>query len=306
MSDKKTAHTEAELIKLFKQDGIAEQYFSKFLAYYKICFDDAYEDYKDWEDNDWDEGDSVQASALWCTNRFIKPYLELTAKGHGEEWAHEIAHSAEEGEKAIFFTHADLHAINPELARKELLIHAKSLGGDVFFEKHYIFLFEVVAEPEGRIETAQQYSKIYKEEIAKGKSAVYAHQYADLISEGEFHETYCKEYAFAFDKAIGKNKSNEYAKVFADKYANSLVDIKMRYGISEDQEMIDFAIEKVNAFMKAWEYAKEHRLNDFNRFAEIYENEHFNVYFPNEIAPDWSIEELDKLVLEKTLARFNK
>ena len=88
MSNKKTAHTESELIEIFKQEGIDEKHFSKFLAYYKVCFDELYEDHKDCEDDDFEEGDSVQASALWCTNRFIKPYLELIAKGHGEEWAH--------------------------------------------------------------------------------------------------------------------------------------------------------------------------------------------------------------------------
>jgi len=47
-------------------------------------------------------------------------------------------------------------------------------------------------------------------------------------------------------------------------------------------------------------------LKDFNRFAKIYENEYFNVYFPAEINEEKSIEQLDKIVLDKTLERFNK
>jgi hypothetical protein len=304
--DKKTAHTEVELISIFKQDGIDKKYFPKFIAYYKHCFDELYEDHKNWKDDDFDEEDSVQASALWCTNRFIKPYLELIAKGHGEEWSHEMAHTSDEGERAVYFVHTDLEASNPELAKKELLIHTKSLGGDDYFEKHYIYLFEVLAEPDNRIETAKIYSKIYKEQLANGKTEVYAHHYADLMADGNYDEIYCEEYAFSYDKAISENKSNEYASVFANEYASALVDIKRRYRISDDEEMIDFAIEKVNVYMKAWEYGKEHQLKDFKRFADIYENEYFNVYFPDEITEDKSIEELDKLVLEKTLKRFNK
>lgn len=305
--DKKTAHSETELLTIFKQDGNDEKYFSKFLEYYKVCFEELYQDHKDWKDEDFDKEDSVQASALWCTNRFIKPYLELIAKGHGEEWAYEMANSAEEGERAVYFVHSELDTINPELAKKELLIHTKSLGGDKYFEKHYLLLFEVQANPNGRIETAQNYSIIFKEQVAKGKSEIYAHHYADLITDTyDYNEIYCEEYAFAFDKAISENKDDGYARKYANKYASALVDIKRRYGIFDDEEMIDFAIEKVNAFMKAWEYGKEHQLKDFERFAEIYENEHFNVYFPDEIGPDMSTAELNKLVLEKTLVRFDK
>jgi hypothetical protein len=148
--------------------------------------------------------------------------------------------------------------------------------------------------------------KIYKEQLAKGKSEVYAHHYSDLMANGEYHEIYCEEYAFAYDKAISENKSSEYASVFANKYASELVDIKRRYGISEDEEMIDFAIEKVNAYMKAWQYGEENQLKDFELFAEIYENIHLNTCFLDDITENKSSEEFDKLVLEKTLERFNK
>jgi hypothetical protein len=306
MSNKKTAHTEAELIEIFKKDNIDTKYNEKFITYYQSCFNELYEDHKDWNDDDWRDGDSVQASALWCTNYFIKRYLELMAKGHGEEWAHELAHTAEEGERAVFFVYSDLSAINPELAKKELLIHAKSFGYDEYFEKHFIFLFEEVADPVGRIESAKNYSRIYKEQLSKGKSEIYAHHYADLISYGDYNEIYCEEYAFAFDKAISENKNENYAIVYADKYGSALVNIKGRYGISDDEEMIDFAIQKVNAYMKAWEYGTENKLVDFNRFAEIYENVYLNTFYSESKDFNKSESEIEKQVLEEVLKRFNK
>lgn len=306
MINKKTAHSEAELIEIFTKDNIDPKYFNKFITYYHSCFDELYEDHKDWNEDEWPEGDSVQASALWSTNNYIKRYLEHIALGHGEEWAHEMAYTNAEGEKAVFCVYTDLSASNPEIAKKELLIHAKSFGYDEHFVKHFIFLFEEVADPVGRIETAKNYSKIYKEQLSKGKSKIYAHHYADLISCGDYNEIYCKEYAFAFDKAISENKNENYALVYADKYGSALVNIKGRYGISNDEEMIGFAIQKVNAYMKAWEYATENKLVDFKRFAEIYENVYLNTLHSESKDFNKSKAEFEKQVLEEVLNRFNK
>ncbi|MFE3866487.1 hypothetical protein ACFX5E_00190 [Flavobacterium sp. LS2P90] len=306
MNDKKIPHTESELIVIFKQDNIHEKFYPKFLGYYKVCFDELYNDMKNYEDDDFEEGDSIKKSALWCTNHFIKPYLELIEKGHGEEWAHELARSTEDGERAIYFTHSELESINPDLAKKELQILCKSLGGDEYFEKHYLYLFEVLDDVEGRIEKARFYSNSYKEQIALGKSEVYADKFADYKADGGFHEIYCEEYAFAYDKAITENKNIEYAREYAEKYGSALVDIKRRFGISDDEESIDFAIEKVNAYMNAWEYDEEHQLKDFKRFAEIYENIHLNTYYADGGMPDGSTEEIDNRILIKTLELFNK
>jgi len=254
--NKKIAHTETELLVIFKQDGNDEKYFSKFLAYYKVSFNELLEDHKNWTDDDFDEGDSVQASALWSANDFIQKYIGFIEKGHGEEWSHQMAHSLEGGERAVYFVHSDLEAINPELAKKELLLYTKALCGDEYFKKYYLLLFEVQADPNGRIETAQNYSRIFKEQVAKGKSEIYAHHYADYMADGTYNEIYCEEYAFAFDKAINEKKSEVYARIYANKYASALIDIKARFGISDDEEMIDFAIEKVNGYMKAWEYVE--------------------------------------------------
>lgn len=154
MSTKKTPHTETELIDIFKQDNINEKYFLKFLSYYKVCFDELFEDNEDWDDEDFEDEESLQASALWLTKKYIKSYLELIAAGHGEEWAHAMADSAEDGERKVYFVHFNLMRVNPELAEKELLIHCKSLNNDEFFERHYLYLFKVMSEPNDRIQTA--------------------------------------------------------------------------------------------------------------------------------------------------------
>ena len=305
-SSKRNRHTDEELIVIFNQEKIDKKHLSLFLSYYKICFDELFEDYKDWNDEDFEADDSVQSSALFVAKMRIKNYAEQIAKGHGEEWAQIIVNNSEEGEIAIYLAYKDLMITNSELAKKELLIYCKSLGGDKYFEKHYIYLFEIVDEIDGRIEKAKEYSKLFKEQIAKGKSEVYAHEYSDLISEGEFHKIYCEEYAYAYDKAINEGKSVRYAREFAEKYGDALVDIKRRYGISEDEEQIDFAIEKVNVYMTAWEYKEEHKLIDFQRFATIFENIHFNTYYNDEGRPEGSKQQIDMAILENALIKFNK
>jgi len=306
MSNKKMPHTEAALIEIFRKDNIDEQYFQKFIAYYKYCFAELFEDYKDYSDEDFDEGDSVQAMAIRCTNLFIKPYLELIGRGHGEEWAYSFSDCVEDGESAIYFTYNNVKSIDPDMAKKELLIHTKSLGGDAYFQNHYIHLFEVQANPTGRIEAAQKYSRLYKEQLAKGKSELFAHQYAGLMADGAYHQIYCEDYAFAYEDALLQKRSEEFASIYANKYASALVNIKRRHGISDDERMIGFAIEKVKAYMNAWQYAKKNQIKDFEQFASIYENVHLNTYFADEGVPFTNLEEVDKMVLIEVLKRFNK
>jgi hypothetical protein len=192
VSDKKTPHTETELINIFRDKGVNKDFYSRFYKYYNHSFDELFSDMKNFEDDDFEEGDSIQASALWCTDRYVDKFQQLIDSGHGEEWAHLLADTAENGEKAIFLAYSELSDIDKELANKELETHCKSLGGDEYFEKYYIFLFDEVAPVKGRIDTAKKYSAIYKHQLSIGKSEVYSHEYADLIAEGNYHEIYCE------------------------------------------------------------------------------------------------------------------
>ena len=305
MEDKRWRPSEVELIEIFNKQNIDQKYQTKFVDYYNYCFDDMYSDYEDWENSDWEEDESIHKSAMNVTGMYFEKYLKLTANGHGEEWAHYLAHTAEHGETAVFYTYDEILGIDKELAKKELDVYVKSFGEDQYFEKYLQVLFEEVADPKGRIKSAREYSKIYRKQLQEGKSEVYAEKYADLMAGTDFHEIYCEDYAIAYDNAIAENKSERYATLYADKYASALVDIKRRYGISDDEEMMDFAVEKVNAYMHAWEYAQENKVDDFERFARLYENIHLNTYYADEGRPNLSNEEIDKLVLKETLEKFN-
>jgi hypothetical protein len=77
-------------------------------------------------------------------------------------------------------------------------------------------------------------------------------------------------------------------------------------GNYKDEEFIDFTIEKVNGFMKAWEYINEHKLKNSDHFYKIYENQYLNTYFADNVMPKGSLEEIDKKILEVVLLQYNK
>ncbi|WP_426091793.1 hypothetical protein [Flavobacterium sp. DSR3-2] len=308
MSNNKTPQTESELNEIFKEVGIEDKNFQRVYAYYKKCFKEEYDsEYKDWTEEDYEEtGESAHTSALFVTNLYLETFLREKSKGHDDEWSHAAAASLEDDETTYGIIYNNLFKSNPELAVKELLILSKSFGGDKLFEKHYLLLFEIGEMFSDPAERAQNYSKIYKEEIAKGKTEIYSHQYAYLISMDGYHEIYCEEYAFAFDKAISETKSEVYANIYAERYASAISDFKIRYGISENENALLYEIEEVNGYMNAWEYSEKHQLKDFHRFAEIYENVHLNTVFLSKGKYKESKEEIDSSILKEALQRFNK
>ncbi|WP_433835660.1 hypothetical protein [Flavobacterium anhuiense] len=307
MSHLRTAHTTTELTAIFEESGMPEKYFDQFLMYYETCFKDFLKENEQYRDEDFAEGESVQSDALIVTKIHIELVMKEISKGHGDEWAFAIANCTEEDERAHIFVYNELKNINPELAKKELLILCKSYSGDDFFEKYFISKFEKGCDYFNYAKRARKYSEIYKKKLTEGKSKIYAHQYADLIANEEFSKIYCEEYAYAYDKAISEAKSEEYAVVFADQYGSALVDIKSRYGISDDEEMINFEIEKVNIFMKAWAHNQELQLTNFKRFADIYEQVHMKTYYNDQNkSPVIESKEINKDILERTLHSYMK
>ncbi len=186
ISRKKNRHTEEELKVFFNEKNIDKKYFFKFLDNYKICFDELFEEHKDWKDDEFENGDSVQDMALDVAMMRLVVFLEEIAKGHGEEWAQIIVDQSEEGERAIYFSYHNLIKKNYELAKKELLIHCKTLGEDEYFEKYYLYLFEIQTDIIGRVEKALDCSDIFKNELVNGKSKEYAHQCALICANRNY------------------------------------------------------------------------------------------------------------------------
>lgn len=118
------------------------------------------------------------------------------------------------------------------------------------------------------------------------------------------HKIYCEEYAFAYDKAIQDGKSDEYAYAFANKYGEELVNVKGRFGINDDEESLDYAKQKANAYIDGWEYASENKISNLNDFIQIYEHIYLNTYYADDGMPNMSIEDINKMVAEKSMKKY--
>lgn len=187
-----------------------------------------------------------------------------------------------------------------------MITHCYNLSDEEVFRRYYLYLFEKREGYDKPTERAKEYTTAYNYLINKGKSQVYAHQYARLGDGRDFHETYLQEYAAAYEMAFNRSLGDTYAEYFASILGKRIADVKINCDIDEDDEATDFDFEIINAQRKASEYILDHKLNDIERFCKIYENIHLNTYFPDEGWPQGTEEEIDKVVLSNTLKKFSE
>lgn len=205
-------HTNKELTEIYssnKGDNIHAEYFIKT---YEISYDE-FEIDQDWED----ENESVEEHTLnYCLEFYLPIFLKYLKNGHNPIWANEIALSSDDEPRAILDTYHKIKKENPALVKSEIALYAKSISDEELFIKYYLFLMEhdYLIDVEER---AFNYVKIFKEEIARGKSEIYAHEYADYrVGSEDFTDKYCECYAFGYEKAIKDGKPEEYSRIFAD------------------------------------------------------------------------------------------
>lgn len=165
--------------------------------------------------------------------------------------------SCEDEQVAVLDTYHKIKRENPTLAKSEIELYSKSLSNEERFIKYYLFLMEhdYVIDVEER---AANYTKIFKEEIASGKSEIYAHEYADnrVSSEG-FSEFYCEAYATYYEKSLNEGKSKEYAEIYAEKMGDYLANnFSKLFQIKNDFDF-DVSHEQILKEMKEWENNKK-------------------------------------------------
>lgn len=297
---KKYINTEKinEIVKVKNFDDVT---FSEFIRFLDNCLaqDEKY---------GIDEKEDHQASTLKYVNEYIDEFISERRKGFSLEWVKEFVHNSffEGNQNSSALAYDSIKKINLLQAQKDLELYAKLTNRDNLFVNHFIYILEMdVPNTTPSVEEqADKYSRIYKKQIQKGKSEIFAHKYSELFTK--YHEIYCEDYALAYEKAITENKSFEYADTFATKYANELVEVKRRVGLHDDYELINFKIEKVNGYMKGWEYAKNLEMKDCERFLKIYEDALQTYFNDDKELIKVTAEEIDKAVLEIALKRYNR
>ncbi len=193
-----------------------------------------------------------------------------------------------------------------EQGHKDLMNYCKITNRSQFFID---YLLKRINDGDGYGEqsiekTVEEFVEEYENQITKGKSELFAYQYADYFID-DYQPMFCEDFAFIYDESIKKGKSKSYAQNYAYKYASELIDLKARYEeVYEDA--LEFAKQKARAYINGWEYATENKLENKIEFIKCYEHAYLNTYYadnPNE----WSsIEECENISIKKALEDYEK
>jgi len=223
MTQKIQPHTDEELKLSFEQAGCPSQFFQKFKDTYLITFNDFCGELETDDDDDLKYLEEEKNSALELTIEKIERFMKEINFGHCEEWATYFIHlydNEREYCNNIYEAYYDISKIDKELAKREIQIHSKTFGEDEHFERYFISIFTEGYFPDNPIEFAKDYSRNYKRMIAKGKSSIYAHHYAD--AKGEYTDEFCDKFAFAMERAIEQELNETQAFLIADEFAEIL------------------------------------------------------------------------------------
>lgn len=247
---------------------------------------------------------------ILTTSKKLAIHFENQRKlGYSHAWclqyAEKMCHN--EDNKLLGWCFDAANDADPILAENDLLLYCKLKNADnLFIEKFVKWMKdgEGFANPDAE-EQAEEFSKTYKKQKELGKSDVYASQYANLASTFQYHKIYIEEYAFIYDQSISEGKDEQYATVYADKYADNVVDIKRRAGISDDEEMLEYVKLEALAYVKGWDYARKNIQGDKQRFIKIFVQHYLGLCFPD-VAEDWvGFDKLDEVALKGALEEFN-
>lgn len=293
-------YSKEELRIIASKHNIPTEYFSEFENYINKEIE---EDYKD-------ENLNIEENKLTCIKysieKITKLYTSLNS-GHSRLWADLYANNYLELDNEAFdFAYSELKIVNLELANKELLIHCKSNNYDDLYTKYFmkLMLYENFLNAD---KIAKEYSKLYKEQIIKGKSELFAEIFSELRCYNEYTLDYCLKYAETYCNAIIEGKSTKYAEIYANKISDSFYNYSYWYGKESliDDENFEYEKIKIQSFMKGWEYAISNHIENIECFINLYNKIYLESYFPDKLENILPIKNLEEYVLNKVFEKFN-
>ena len=246
-------HTNEELTEIFTSHKGDKTHAEYFIKKYETSYND-FEIDDDWED----ESESLEEHTLnFCLEFYLPIFLKYLKIGHNPSWANEIALSCEEESLAVLDTYHKIKKENPALAKSEIELYSKSLSNEERIINYYLFLMEhdYVINVEER---AANYTKLFKEEIASGKSEIYAHEYANnRVNSMGYSEFYSEVYATFYEKSLNEGRAKEYAEEYAEKMGDYLANNFSNLSQIKNDFDFDCYHEQVLINMKEWENNKK-------------------------------------------------
>jgi len=266
-------------------------------------------------DKYWVEEDDFDYSLRVCIE-YGKNFAGKRKAGFSYIWSYTYADNMSYGEVDSFILEcfSESKKVSYENAMNDLKMHCMLYYEDDLFTD-YIIRMATDADSYIKIgieNAAFNFSKFYTEQIKKGKSEIYAFQYANLMAEEQLDSDYCEEYAYAYEKAICNGKDKVYAAEYAEKYGDIMVDIQQENVTTESGKLrIEYAKLKVEAYINGWEYADMNNLKKSGLFIDYYEKEFLNTYYKlnsgklKGLDECTNMDECKNIALQKALEKFN-
>lgn len=212
------------------------------------------------------EQDDIDGSIDIATE-YINIYVGQIEAGLSEIWAETYAnlHINEDVDDSAWKTYwkiCDLQ--NRELADKDLALFARFLDSNPKFVENYINIFI----NGGTIKDTYDFLQLYDSLIEKGKSEVYAKQYA-LHHIDTPDDDYCHLYATKFEECINKGIERGKAYTIAEAYEDCY---DRHYPQDNDLDGKKF----IDVYIQGFEYAVENGVDSPEKFAKDYQAAYYN------------------------------
>ena len=200
---------------------------------------------------------------------WVKIYAEQIKLGLSKQWASSYADnrvSFSKDESANEAYNNVSKDFGEKEADKDLAIFTKSLCDDPVFVKSYIdFFHDGFMDAENR---AHEYTNLYKSLMEKGKSNVYARQYA-LHRINTPDDNYCHLYASKYEECINKGIDSSEAEAITEAYEDCYDTHCPQDSDLEGKEFID-------VYIKGFEYAIVNGIDSPDDFAKEYQRAYYN------------------------------
>ena len=212
------------------------------------------------------EQDDIDGSIDIATE-YMNIYVGQIEAGLSETWAASYANhrlrenvddSAWEAFKAVRKSHGY------EKAQKELIPFAHFLDDDPSFVENYAYFFIY----KWTIEDVKEFIRIKNSLIEKGKSEVYAREYA-LHHNNTPDEDFCHLFASKFEECINKGIDTGNAYTIAEEYEDCY---DLHYPQDNDIEGKKF----IDVYIQGFEYAIVNGIDSPEKFAEKYRAAYYN------------------------------
>lgn len=203
-----------------------------------------------------DEEDHENSSLDYATE-YIDEVVKERNKGFSITWAKEYAiiKILEVNRNPPAMAYWAVKKVDAAQALKDIQLYGKLTNRDELFVKHFVHLLTVdVPNVSPSVEEQSiVYSKIFMEQITKGKSEAFAFKYASTKAEGAFTEIGCYTVAAEYEKATTSGYPLEYAEAIADEMSEYIANHFNNYEEALTDELVEMKRDKLE---KKYEHFK--------------------------------------------------